>query len=68
MGKQILYTQNNSGGGTLDVSLLGLQGGTFVTRALAGNNRLGGQDINELLLQEILRVTCMIFRLTFIGN
>ncbi len=26
----------------------------FVTRALAGNNRLGGQDLNELLLQHFI--------------
>uniref|UniRef100_A0A8R1I1S5 Heat shock 70 kDa protein 13 n=2 Tax=Caenorhabditis japonica TaxID=281687 RepID=A0A8R1I1S5_CAEJA len=29
------------GGGTLDVSVLWLQGGVFVTQAMAGNNRLG---------------------------
>ncbi|VDN01297.1 unnamed protein product [Thelazia callipaeda] len=36
-----------SGGGTLDVSLLWLQGGVFMTVAMAGNNRLGGQDFND---------------------
>ncbi|KAK0395861.1 hypothetical protein QR680_001468 [Steinernema hermaphroditum] len=35
------------GGGTLDVSVLWLQGGVFVTQAMAGNNRLGGQDFND---------------------
>ncbi|CAJ0945938.1 unnamed protein product, partial [Mesorhabditis belari] len=35
------------GGGTLDVSVLRLQGATFVTQAMAGNNRLGGQDFND---------------------
>ncbi|XP_060689841.1 heat shock 70 kDa protein 13 [Hemiscyllium ocellatum] len=39
------------GGGTLDVSLLNKQGGMFLTRAMAGNNQLGGQDFNQRLLQ-----------------
>uniref|UniRef100_H3AHK3 Heat shock protein family A (Hsp70) member 13 n=1 Tax=Latimeria chalumnae TaxID=7897 RepID=H3AHK3_LATCH len=39
------------GGGTLDVSLLNKQGGMFLTRAMAGNNKLGGQDFNQRLLQ-----------------
>ena len=43
------------GGGTLDVSLLNIQGGMFVTMAMAGNNRLGGQDFNNRLLQYFLR-------------
>lgn len=38
------------GGGTLDVSLLNIQGGMFVTMGMAGNNRLGGQDFNERLM------------------
>ena len=41
------------GGGTLDVSLLRVQGGMFLTVATAGNNRLGGQDFNEHLLAYI---------------
>lgn len=39
------------GGGTLDVSLLNKQGGMFLTRAMAGNNKLGGQDFSQRLLQ-----------------
>uniref|UniRef100_A0A1A8H266 Heat shock 70 kDa protein 13 n=1 Tax=Nothobranchius korthausae TaxID=1143690 RepID=A0A1A8H266_9TELE len=39
------------GGGTLDVSLLNKQGGMFLTRAMAGNNKLGGQDFSLRLLQ-----------------
>ncbi|XP_069617004.1 heat shock 70 kDa protein 13 [Ranitomeya imitator] len=39
------------GGGTLDVSLLNKQGGMFLTRSMAGNNKLGGQDFNQRLLQ-----------------
>ncbi|XP_038056883.1 heat shock 70 kDa protein 13-like [Patiria miniata] len=39
------------GGGTLDVSLLSVYGGMFQTLAMAGNNHLGGQDINYRLMQ-----------------
>ncbi|XP_063061234.1 heat shock 70 kDa protein 13 [Engraulis encrasicolus] len=39
------------GGGTLDVSLLNKQGGMFFTKAMAGNNKLGGQDFSQRLLQ-----------------
>lgn len=42
------------GGGTMDVSLLNIQGGMFVTMAMAGNNRLGGQDFNNRLLEYLL--------------
>lgn len=38
------------GGGTLDVSLLNIQGGMFQTFAIAGNNHLGGQDLNHRLM------------------
>uniref|UniRef100_A0AAU0MUY4 Heat shock 70 kDa protein 13 n=1 Tax=Urechis unicinctus TaxID=6432 RepID=A0AAU0MUY4_UREUN len=38
------------GGGTLDVSLLLVQGGMFLTQAMAGNNHLGGQDFNQRLM------------------
>ncbi|NWU98562.1 HSP13 protein, partial [Upupa epops] len=38
------------GGGTLDVSLLNKQGAMFLTRAMAGNNKLGGQDFNQRLM------------------
>ncbi|CAD5116096.1 DgyrCDS5023 [Dimorphilus gyrociliatus] len=42
------------GGGTLDVSLLNVQGGMFITMGMAGNNHLGGQDFNERLLQYLI--------------
>ncbi|VDM40938.1 unnamed protein product [Toxocara canis] len=42
------------GGGTLDVSLLWLQGGIFVTLAMAGNNRLGGQDFNNRVQMHLI--------------
>uniref|UniRef100_A0A0K0DHV6 Heat shock 70 kDa protein 13 n=1 Tax=Angiostrongylus cantonensis TaxID=6313 RepID=A0A0K0DHV6_ANGCA len=44
------------GGGTLDVSVLWLQGGVFVTQAMAGNNRLGGQDFNDRVQKHVLSV------------
>ncbi|KAK6042415.1 DnaK family protein [Cooperia oncophora] len=44
------------GGGTLDVSVLWLQGGVFVTQSMAGNNRLGGQDFNDRVQKHILSV------------
>ncbi|XP_028321226.1 heat shock 70 kDa protein 13 [Gouania willdenowi] len=43
------------GGGTLDVSLLNKQGGMFLTRAMAGNNKLGGQDFSQRLLQYTIK-------------
>lgn len=42
------------GGGTLDVSLLNIQGGMFVTMAMAGNNRLGGQDFNNRFMSYLM--------------
>ncbi|XP_070551303.1 heat shock 70 kDa protein 13-like [Ptychodera flava] len=44
------------GGGTLDVSLLSVQGGMFVTMAMAGNNRLGGQDFNQRVMAHFLKL------------
>ncbi|VTJ83519.1 Hypothetical predicted protein [Marmota monax] len=44
------------GGGTLDVSLLNKQGGMFLTRAMSGNNKLGGQDFNQRLLQYLYKL------------
>ncbi|HLO01971.1 MAG TPA: molecular chaperone DnaK [Symbiobacteriaceae bacterium] len=38
------------GGGTFDVSILELGGGTFEVVATAGNNRLGGDDFDEKVL------------------
>lgn len=44
------------GGGTLDVSLLNVQGGMFLTQAMAGNNRLGGQDFNQRIMLHLMKV------------
>ena len=43
------------GGGTMDVSVLWLNNAVFVTQAMAGNNRLGGQDFNEQIQRLLLR-------------
>ncbi|VDO28735.1 unnamed protein product [Onchocerca flexuosa] len=43
------------GGGTLDVSILWFQGGIFMTIAMAGNNRLGGQDFNDRVLNHLMQ-------------
>ena len=43
------------GGGTLDVSLLAVSGGTFYTQAIAGNSRLGGEDLTQGLLHHVLK-------------
>jgi len=44
------------GGGTLDVSLLLVQGGMLITRSTAGNNHLGGQDFTQRLFQRLTEV------------
>lgn len=44
------------GGGTMDVSILYLQGGVFMTLAMAGNNRLGGQDFNDRVHKHLLKI------------
>ena len=38
------------GGGTFDVSILNLADGTFEVIATAGNNRLGGDDFDQVLI------------------
>lgn len=43
------------GGGTLDISILWLANGMFVVQAMAGNNRLGGQDFNQRIQQLLLQ-------------
>lgn len=43
------------GGGTFDVSILELFDGVIEVRASAGDNRLGGEDFNDVLVQLIAR-------------
>ncbi|MDQ2085081.1 molecular chaperone HscC [Herbivorax sp. ANBcel31] len=42
------------GGGTFDVSILDLFDNLLEIRAVAGNNFLGGEDFNELLIKHLL--------------
>lgn len=41
------------GGGTFDVSVLELDDGVFEVKATAGNNHLGGDDIDQILIDYI---------------
>jgi len=43
------------GGGTLDVSLLSLEGGVFEVVAACGDEHLGGEDLTQELLEWMLR-------------
>eukprot|EP00043_Microstomoeca_roanoka_P017045 m.176703 g.176703 ORF g.176703 m.176703 type:complete len:369 (-) comp16563_c0_seq7:1491-2597(-) len=42
------------GGGTLDVSILHVEGGVFTTIAVAGDKRLGGEDLSHALFEFVL--------------
>lgn len=43
----------DAGGGTFDVSLLSIEDGIYHVQAIAGDSHLGGEDIDDLLLQYI---------------
>jgi L1 cell adhesion molecule like protein len=43
------------GGGTHDVSLLQLDGGLFEVKATAGNSHLGGEDIDNRILDHVIQ-------------
>jgi molecular chaperone HscC len=43
------------GGGTFDVSVLEIFEGIIEVRATTGDNRLGGEDFNDLLIEEFFR-------------
>lgn len=49
----------------MDVSVLMLQGGMFITQSLAGNNRLGGQDFNDRTLRFLKEVSYLRGELSF---
>ena len=42
------------GGGTFDVSLLGIDGGVFEVKATAGDTHLGGEDLDNLLVDHCM--------------
>jgi len=41
------------GGGTLDVSILGMEGGVVEVLSIAGDHHLGGEDIDHVLLERV---------------
>ena len=43
------------GGGTFDVSVLSIKGGVIEVLATAGDNHLGGDDFDALLVEELVR-------------
>ena len=43
------------GGGTFDVSILELGDGVFEVKATAGNNKLGGDDFDERIIEYIIK-------------
>ena len=47
------------GGGTFDVSVLELFEGVMEVRATAGDNRLGGEDVDELMVRRFVQDTQM---------
>jgi molecular chaperone HscA len=51
-GIHVIY---DLGGGTFDISILRLQRGVFEVMATAGNSALGGDDIDRLIAQWIMR-------------
>ena len=44
------------GGGTLDVAIVEVGNNTVITIAVDGDNHLGGQDIDHLLMMEFLKL------------
>ncbi|KAG7377207.1 hypothetical protein PHYPSEUDO_012024 [Phytophthora pseudosyringae] len=51
-----LVTVFDFGGGTLDVSLLSIQDGKFEVLGIGGDTNLGGEDINNVLVDHLLQV------------
>lgn len=43
------------GGGTFDVSLLSIEDGIFEVKATAGNNHLGGEDFDNILVEHFAK-------------
>jgi molecular chaperone DnaK len=44
------------GGGTFDFSILEIGGGVFEVKAVAGNNRLGGEDFDHVLVRHFVQM------------
>ena len=43
------------GGGTLDVSILNVEGNKYTVKAVSGNTSLGGEDIDNILVNEMVK-------------
>ncbi|MGB8348123.1 MAG: Hsp70 family protein [Ktedonobacteraceae bacterium] len=50
-----LFLVYDFGGGTFDVSILRCTGGAFEVLGISGNNYLGGDDLDAVIAEEILR-------------
>ena len=53
LGDESRFLVFDLGGGTFDVSILEIFEGVIEVRASAGDNRLGGEDFNDLLVAEM---------------
>ncbi|MGH6978989.1 MAG: Hsp70 family protein, partial [Brevundimonas sp.] len=56
LGDESRFLVFDLGGGTFDVSVLEIFEGVIEVRASTGDNRLGGEDFNEVLIDEFRRV------------
>ena len=48
-----IYAVYDLGGGTFDISILKMQKGVFQVLGVSGNNELGGDDFDEIIINEI---------------
>lgn len=53
------------GGGTLDISILEMGGGVFVVKNIVGDDKLGGDDFDQILFNYILERTSQDFKCKF---
>ncbi|TDH71186.1 hypothetical protein CCR75_007346 [Bremia lactucae] len=61
---QKLVTVVDFGGGTLDVSILRIHDGKFEVLGIGGDTHLGGEDINNILLDHVLETLCERYHVT----
>ncbi len=54
-----IYCVYDLGGGTFDVSILKMQKGLFKVLGVAGDNHLGGDDFDEIIVQKFSNLTLM---------
>jgi molecular chaperone HscC len=54
-GKESRFLVFDLGGGTFDVSVLELFEGVIEVRASTGDNQLGGEDFNEMLIEQFFK-------------